>query len=248
VITSICTLCGKTIVGRPIIDADLIFDSEKCRETYKKLANIYGHNISDLGLPDVLNANFFFIDIVGLSDPSLSIKKQMLKIEILNKLIESCESFIYSKNKRIILPTGDGMVIGFLLNPELPLLLSIQLHKKLQEYNENKPDEEKIGVRIGLGSGPVFILNDINNNKNVWGPGLVLARRVMDLGDASHILIVDKMAEELISLNDDYKGIIKPISEYKIKHGQIIKIYSAHSTEFGNPNIPEKIQSYLTKE
>ena len=226
------------------MDADLVFDSEKCRETYRKLANIYGHNISDLGLPDVLNANFFFIDIVGLSDPSLSVKKQMSKIEILNKLIGSCESFIHSKNKRIILPTGDGMVIGFLLNPELPLQLSIQLHKKLQEYNQDKSGEERIGVRIGLNSGPVFILNDINNNKNIWGPGLVLARRVMDLGDASHILVVDRMAEELISLNDDYKRIIKPISEYKIKHGQIIKVFSAYSTEFGNSSVPEKIRSY----
>lgn len=246
-ITSICTLCGKTVTDTSITDADLVFDSERCRETYRKLANIYGHNISDLGLPDVLNANFFFIDIVGLSDPSLSVKKQMLKIEILNKLIGSCESFIHSKNKRIILPTGDGMVIGFLLNPELPLQLSIQLHKKLQEYNQDKTDEEKIGVRIGLNSGSVFILNDINNNKNVWGPGLVLARRVMDLGDASHILIVDRMAEELISLNDEYRNIIKPVSEYKIKHGQIIKIYSVHSTEFGNSSMPEKIQAYLAK-
>ncbi|MDE1725464.1 MAG: hypothetical protein KGH76_06175 [Thaumarchaeota archaeon] len=245
-LSSICALCGK-ITDSPIIDKDLIFDSEKCKETYRKLASIYGHNISDLGLPDVLNANFFFVDIVGLSDPSLSVKKQMSKIEILNQLIGSCDTFTASKNKRIILPTGDGMVIGFLLNSELPLQLSIQLHKKLQEYNQNKHDEEKILIRIGLNSGPVFILNDVNNNKNLWGPGLVLARRVMDLGDASHILVVDRMAEELISLNDEYKNIIKLVSEYKIKHGQIIKIYSVHSTEFGNSNIPEKIQLYLKK-
>jgi len=246
-ISTVCTLCGKTIVGTPITDADLIFDSDRCKETYKKLANIYGHNISDLGLPDVLNANFFFVDIVGLSDPSLSVKKQMSKIDTLNKLIGSCEVFLHSKNKRIILPTGDGMVIGFLLNLESPIQLSIQLHQKLQEYNKNKTDDEKISIRIGLNSGPVFILNDINNNKNVWGPGLVLARRIMDLGDASHILIVDKMAEELISLSDDYRDTIKLISEYKIKHGQVVKVYSAHSTEFGNPNIPEKIQTYLDK-
>ena len=244
---SICALCGKT-VDKPITDQELVFDSEKCKETYRKLASIYGHNISDLGLPDVLNANFFFVDIVGLSDPSLSVKRQMSKIEILNQLIASCEAFITSKNKRIILPTGDGMVIGFLLNPELPLQLSVQLHQKLQKHNQNMPDEEKIGIRIGLSSGPVFIHNDINNNKNLWGPGLILARRVMDLGDASHILIADRMAEELISLNDDYGNIIKPVSEYKIKHGQIVKIYSVYSTEFGNSNIPEKIQSNLKKE
>lgn len=246
-ISAVCTLCGKTIVGTPITDADLIFDSDRCKETYKKLANIYGHSISDLGLPDVLNANFFFVDIVGLSDPSLSVKKQMSKIDALNKLIGSCEVFLHSKNKRIILPTGDGMVIGFLLNLESPLQLSIQLHQKLQEYNKSRTDDEKISIRIGLNSGPVFILNDINNNKNVWGPGLVLARRVMDLGDASHILIVDKMAEELISLSDDYRDTIKLISEYKIKHGQVVKIYSAHSTGFGNSSVPEKIQAYLDK-
>jgi class 3 adenylate cyclase len=239
-----CTLCGKTILNKPISDSDLVFDTETCKETYRKLASIYGHNISDMGLPDVINANFFFIDIVGLSDPLLSIKKQMQKIEVLNELIGSCTAFITSKNKRITLPTGDGMVIAFLLNPETPLKLSIQLHHKLEKYNQNRTGDEKIGIRIGLSSGPVFILNDINNNKNLWGPGLVLARRVMDLGDNLHILITDRLAEELISLSDEYGNIIKLVSEYEIKHGQIIKLYSAYSTDFGNARIPEKIQSY----
>lgn len=244
--TSTCNLCGKTIQDKPISDSDLVFDTETCRETYRKLASIYGHNISDMGLPDVINANFFFIDIVGLSDPSLSIKKQMQKIESLNELIGSCTAFVKSKNKRIVLPTGDGMVIAFLLNPEMPLTLSIQLHHKLDEYNRSKTDDERIGIRIGLSSGPVFILNDINNNKNLWGPGIVLARRVMDLGDNLHILITDKLAEELISLSDEYKNIIRLVSEFEIKHGQIIKLYSAYSTDFGNSSMPEKIQAYMT--
>ena len=200
-----------------------------------------------MGLPDVINANFFFIDIVGLSDPSLSVKKQMHKIEVLNDLIGSSSAFVKSKNKRVALPTGDGMVVGFLLNPELPLQLSIQLHHKLRDFNQDKSADEKIGVRIGLSSGPVFILNDINNRKNLWGPGLVLARRVMDLGDNLHILVADKLAEELISLSDEYKDVIKPVSYYEIKHGQTIRVYSAHSGDFGNPNIPEKIQSYVDK-
>jgi class 3 adenylate cyclase len=243
--TSSCALCGKIIQGKSISDSDLIFDTETCRETYRKLASIYGHNISDMGLPDVINANFFFIDIVGLSDPLLSIKRQMQKIEVLNELIGSCVAFATSKNKRIALPTGDGMVIAFLLNPEMPLKLSIQLHHKLEEYNKSKTDDERIGIRIGLSSGPVFILNDINNNKNLWGPGIVLARRVMDLGDNLHILITDRLAEELISLSDEYRNIIKLVSEYEIKHGQIIKLYSAYSADFGNTSMPEKIQSHL---
>lgn len=238
-------MCGKVISGTPITESDLVFDSEKCKETYQKLVNIYGHKISDMGLPDVVNAHFFFIDIVGLSDPALSVKKQMQKIETLNKLIGSCTAFSGTKNKRITLPTGDGMVIGFLLNPEMPLKLSMQIHQKLGEYNLGKSEDEKIGVRIGLSSGPVFILSDINDNKNLWGPGLVLARRVMDLGDNLHILITDRLAEELISLSDEYRNTIKPLSEYQIKHGQVIKIYSAYSTNFGNANMPEKIQSYI---
>lgn len=245
--TSSCTLCGKPIHGKPLLDSDLVFDTEMCRETYRKLANIYGHSISDMGLPDVVNANFFFIDIVGLSDPSLSVKKQMQKINVLNELIGSCDVFITSKNKRVALPTGDGMVVGFLLNPELPLQLSIQFHRKLNDYNCNKSGDEKIGVRIGLSSGPVFILNDINDNKNLWGPGIVLARRIMDLGDNLHILIVDKLAEELISLSDEYKSIIKLVSDYEIKHGQTIKVYSAYSEDFGNSTVPEKIQAYISK-
>lgn len=84
---------------------------------------------------------------------------------------------------KIVLPTGDGMAIGFLLNPELPLKLSIQLHQKLRSYNHSKKsNEDLISVRIGISSGPIFIVSDINGNQNVWGPGIIVARRVMDLG------------------------------------------------------------------
>jgi hypothetical protein len=243
-----CTLCGNAVLGEPVIDSNLIFDTEKCRQTYKKLAGVYGYNVSDVGLPDVLNANFFFIDVVGLSDPSLSVKKQIIKIDLLNRLIGSCSVFSKTpKNMKVVLPTGDGMAIGFLLNPELPLQLSIQFQEKLSEYNKDISGDDLIGIRIGLSSGPVFVHNDINNNKNLWGPGIVLARRVMDLGDNLHILITGRLAEELISLRDEYREIIKQIAEYEIKHGQIIKLYSVYSSKFGNPNLPEKVAAYIAK-
>jgi KaiC/GvpD/RAD55 family RecA-like ATPase/class 3 adenylate cyclase len=238
-----CTLCGKTITGTPIMDSDLAFDTKICTETYRKLAGVYGSSIAETGLTtQVFNVSFFFIDIVGLSDPSLSVKKQMQKIEVLNRLIASCDAFKAPKEKKIILPTGDGMAIGFLLNHELPLELSIQLHRKLHVYNRAKPPEDAIGVRIGLGSGPVFIVSDINNNQNVWGPGIVLTRRVMDVGDSGHILLTSKLAEELTALKDEYRSIIKPISDvYEIKHGQKIGLYSAYSHDFGNPEMPTKV-------
>jgi len=238
-----CMLCGKSILGTPIFDSEFTFDSQSCLETYKKLAVVYGTNISEIGLPsEVVNVNFFFIDIVSLSDPSLSIKKQREKIEILNKMIGSCDAYFRTpRDKKIILPTGDGMAIGFLLNPELPFQLSIQLHRKLRTYNRSKSLKELIGVRIGLSSGPVFVVNDINDRQNVWGPGIILARRVMDIGDNYHILLAERIAEELIALKDEYRTAIKPVVDYQIKHGQTIKLYSAFSKEFGNPKPPAKI-------
>ncbi len=239
-----CVLCKAPILDTPVIYSELTFHSHHV-DLYKKLLGVYGSNISEFGLPEgVISANFFFIDIVGLSDPSLSVRKQMEKIERLNNLINSCDAFKKITEKKIILPTGDGMAIGFMLNPELPLQLSIQLHKELDRYNHSKKlsEEDILGVRIGLATGPVFIVSDINNNQNIWGPGIILARRVMDLGDSGHILIADILAEQLIALKDEYRVIINPIGNYQIKHGQIIKMYSAYSQEFGNPDPPAKFQ------
>jgi len=239
-----CTLCGKAVKGTPIVDSNFLFDSQTCLERYKKLTELYGSNtVTEIGLPsEVINVNFFFIDIVSLSDPSLSVKKQIEKIGILNKIIGSCESYFRTpRDRKIILPTGDGMAIGFLLSPESPLQLSTEVHRKLRIYNRGKSIEDIIGVRIGLSSGPVFIVNDIDNNQNVWGPGIILARRVMDIGDNFHILLADRLAEELIGLKDEYRTTIKYVLDYQIKHGQRIKIYSAFSKEFGNPMQPAKL-------
>jgi KaiC/GvpD/RAD55 family RecA-like ATPase/class 3 adenylate cyclase len=244
-ISSNCTMCGKPIRGTPLFDSEFPFDSIMCMETYRKLTALYGSNISsETGLPaQVVNINFFFIDIVGLSNPSLSVKKQIDKIEILNKLMGLCDAFAKAKEKKIVLPTGDGMAIGFFMNPESPLQLAVQLHSKLRTYNRGKSYGDLLGVRIGLGSGPVFIVNDINGNQNVWGPGIILARRVMDIGDNSHILLSNTMAESLIALKDEYKMMLKPIGDYQIKHGQTLHLYSAYSQEFGNPESPAKMLS-----
>ena len=241
-----CTMCGKPILGTPILDSEFAFDSILCRETYRKLSFLYGSSISETGLPSqVVNVNFFFIDIVGLSNPSLSVKKQIDKIEILNKLIGSCDAFAKAKEKKIVLPTGDGMAIGFFMHPESPLHLAVQLHSKLRTYNRGKKNsnEDMLGVRIGISSGPIFIVNDMNGNQNVWGPGIILARRVMDIGDNLHILLSGSMAESLIALKDEYRMMIKPLGKYSIKHGQTIPLYSAFSQEFGNPEPPAKMLS-----
>ena len=163
--------------------------------------------MSELGFSsEVMDASFFFIDIVGLSDPTYSVSSQRQKIEALNNLIMSCSAYNL-EDKKIILPTGDGMVIGFLLNPELPVKLGIQLHQKLRTYNKAKADRDKIKIRIGLSSGPVFSVSDIKSNQNFWGPGIILARRVMDIGGEGHILMSDSLAKALLALKEDTEKI-----------------------------------------
>ena len=238
----ICSVCKASIKTKPVFYLDMAFH-ENHLELYKKLIGIYGNDrISDLGPSSVVNANFFFIDIVGLSSPILSVRKQIEKIEFLNNFVISSEIFQKSIDKKV-LPTGDGMAIGFTSNPEAPLQLSIQLHNKLKRHNHGKDNESILAVRIGIATGPVFIVNDANNNQNIWGPGIIFARRVMDVGDDNHILLDGGLAHSLITLDDKYKEIIHYIGNYQIKHGQIIKLYSAYKENiFGNKDNPVKMK------
>ena len=100
-----------------------------------------------------------------------------------------------------------------------------------------------LAVRIGIATGPVFIVNDANNNQNIWGPGIIFARRVMDIGDDNHILLDGGLAHSLMTLDDKYKEIIHYVGDYQIKHGQIIKLYSAYQENiFGNKDNPVKMK------
>ena len=190
---------------------------------------------------NLIHGNFFFVDIVGLSDPTMSTKTQVKKIEALNKCISECEAFkSVPKDSMLVLPSGDGMSIGFLQGPELPLKLAIELHHKMAKYNKSKIPSEIVQIRIGLHSGNVFVVNDIHNNKNIWGPGIILARRVMDFGDEGHILLTSRIAEDLREFSDEYKTMIKPVHDFVIKHDQTILVYSAYGKGFGNPKHPTK--------
>jgi len=196
----------------------------------------------------LIHANFFFVDIVGLSDTSMSTKTQIKKIETLNKCISECKSFkSVPIDSLILLPTGDGCCIGFLQGPELPLLLAIDLHEKLAEYNKGKIPSETVRIRIGLHSGNCFIVNDLLGQRNTWGPGIIYARRVMDFGDDGHILLSPTLAEDLRSLSDEYHGIIKPVHDVILKHGFTMLLYSAYGEGFGNSKHPEKGASVRSK-
>mgnify|MGYP003968748289 CR=1 FL=1 len=196
----------------------------------------------------LIHANFFFVDIVGLSDTSMSTKTQIKKIEVLNKCISECQSFkSVPIDSIILLPTGDGCCIGFMQGPELPLLLAVELHTKLAVYNKGKIPSETVRIRIGLHSGNCFLVNDLLGQRNTWGPGIIYARRVMDFGDDAHILMSPSLAEDLISLSDEYRAIIKPVHDVVLKHGTTMLLYSVYGDGFGNSEHPEKGASIRSK-
>lgn len=191
--------------------------------------------------PDLIFANFFFVDIVGLSDPHMSTTLQLKKLKILHDSVTSCDVYTStSSDDMISFPTGDGMCIGFLKGQDLPLLLSLQLHEKLFEYNKGKLIPDMIRTRIGLHSGNCFTFTDIQNKINVWGPGIIIARRVMDLGDSGHILLSSRLSEDLWELSDKYRKIVKPVRDYTFKHDVPMLVYSAYSEKFGNSTPPQK--------
>lgn len=193
---------------------------------------------------DLIYAAFFFVDIVGLSNPILSTETQKTKIEILNEKIFSCKTFqSSSKENVLILPTGDGMLIGFKNGLEQPIKLSEEFHEKIEDYNKKATSVEKIETRIGCHIGHVFVVADVYGNINLWGPGAILARRIMDMGDANHILVSNDLANDLIEISKDYEKILHPLHNFGIKHGDNLLVYSAFGEGFGNSILPkEKIK------
>jgi hypothetical protein len=189
---------------------------------------------------DPIHGHFFFIDIVGLSDPEKgTTESQIEKIKVLHKCIGDCVAFNrVSDDKKYVNLTGDGMVIGFLEGPALPLDLAIELHRKLGEYNKKRSSRDKIGVRIGIDSAPIKFYQDILGKENVWGDGIILAKRVMDLGDAGHILLSSRSAQGL-SQFAKYKDYIHEVGQRRVKHGVTIVIYGAYGSDFGNPVLPK---------
>ena len=188
--------------------------------------------------------HWFFTDVVASSDPSITVDDQAWKIVELNKLIQKTPTFRNrDKASTIILPTGDGNAIGFKDNPEKPVLLSIELHKALDEYNKNVKASKKklIDIRIGLSTGPVYHIRDLGGNPNVWGPGIIYARRVMDLGRAKSILATAPYADTVHRLKPSYQNILHPIGNYPIKK-EVISVFNVYGKidgiEFGTKKNP----------
>jgi len=207
--------------------------------------DIYGLDVKTM----TKTLHWFFIDIISSADPSISVKAQARKVNALNVYLERAEIFKKSDlNSLVILPTGDGMAMGFPDSPEKPLLLAIQLHKGLTKYNKSRREKDRVHTRIGLDTGPVYFMKGVAGSKIFWGPGLIIAKRVMDLCGPDQIFASDRIAKDLRKLSEENKATLRPIGEYSIKYGERLLIYNIFGQNFGRKTIPQKDKVAKEKE
>lgn len=186
--------------------------------------------------------HWFYTDLVGSSNPTILTKDQARMVWVLNELIGRTETFKDLNPKFDIMNiTGDGMVIGFQDAPEKPLRLAIELHKLLHKYNQLNKQKNKIKIRIGIDTGPVYIIRDLTGRENFWGPGIILTRRVMDLARPMQILASARIANDIRKLTPENKSALHFIGDYKIKHGEKLSIFNIYGENFGNKRSPPNL-------
>src|SRR5215469_1903892 len=180
-----------------------------------------------------------FIDIVGYS--KLLIDEQRERIQELREIVRGTEQFRLAEadGKLLRLPTGDGGALVFRTSPEAPALCALELSKALKTHPE-------LQVRMGIHSGPVNEVADLNEQVNMAGAGVNIAQRVMDCGDAGHILLSKRAAEDLGQYRQ-WKLQLHDLGECDIKHGRRLDVVNLYTGEVGNPKVPIKFRQAVQK-
>src|SRR5207244_7189980 len=132
------------------------------------------------------------------------------------------------------LPTGDGGALVFRTSPEAPVLCALEINKELKRHPE-------LHVRMGIHSGPVNEVVDLNEQANIAGAGINIAQRVMDCGDAGHILLSKRVAEDLAQYRQ-WQPQLHDLGEVEVKHGVRVHVFNLYNQELGNPEVPEKLR------
>src|SRR5712692_7629003 len=180
-------------------------------------------------------AHVLFIDIVGYS--KLSINDQHAAVEELNQIVRASEQFRRAEaaGRLIKIPTGDGMALVFYTSPEAPVQCAVEISGALKEH-------PSLQLRMGVHSGPVSGVIDVTGRANLAGAGLNIAQRVMDCGDAGHILISKHVAEDLEEY-EHWRPLLHGLGECEVKHGVRVAIVNLYADEVGNPQLPKKFQA-----
>ena len=180
-----------------------------------------------------------FIDIVGYS--KLLINEQSERIQELREIVRGTEQFrsAEAQGKLMRLPTGDGGALVFRTSPEAPVLCALEISKALKTH-------PKLRVRMGIHSGPVSEVADLNEQVNMAGAGVNIAQRVMDCGDAGHILLSKHVAEDLEQF-PRWQPQLHDLGECEIKHGGRVHVVNFYTGELGNRQVPTKFRQAIKK-
>jgi len=180
-----------------------------------------------------------FIDIVGYS--KLLINEQSERIQELREIVRGTEQFrsAEAQGKLMRLPTGDGGALVFRTSPEAPVLCALEISKALKTH-------PKLQVRMGIHSGPVSEVADLNEQVNMAGAGVNIAQRVMDCGDAGHILLSKRAAEDLGQYRQ-WQPQLHELGECEVKHGERLHVVNLYTSEVGNPGTPTKFRQAVKK-
>src|SRR6266480_33090 len=184
--------------------------------------------------PRLETAHVLFTDIVGYS--KLLSDQQRKLFQLLNEIVRNTSQFRAAEaaGRLVRLPTGDGMVLAFFTSVDAPVRCAREISRKLREY-------PTLQLRMGINSGPVDEVSDVNDRPNVTGAGINLAQRVMDCGDAGHILLSKRVADDLAQYSE-WRPYLHELGEVEVKHGVQVAIANLYGEEFGNPELPVKIK------
>jgi len=179
-------------------------------------------------------AYVLFIDIVSYSKLVTSEQRRLL--ELLNEIVRECEHFraAEAKGRLITVPTGDGMALVFYNTPEAPVECALEVSSAASEHPDLK-------LRMGIHSGPVSGVVDVSGRSNIAGAGINIAQRVMDCGDAGHILVSKHMAEDLEQYGH-WKRHLHDLGECEVKHGVRVSVVNLYTEDHGNPEVPQKFR------
>ena len=175
-----------------------------------------------------------FIDIIGYS--KLLIEEQRERLRQLTDIVLATSQVARSTNEQLVrLPTGDGMALVFHNSSEEPVQCALEIAQALQKHPE-------IAVRMGIHSGPVSEVSDLNARANIAGAGINVAQRVMDCGDAGHILLSKHVAEDLEHYGN-WRPLLHDLGECEVKHGVRLGVVNLHRDDIGNPQLPKKFRA-----
>src|SRR4029450_10495257 len=180
-------------------------------------------------------AHILFIDTVGYS--KLSINEQRAAVNELTEVVRNSDQYqkAQAADRLIKIPVGDGVALVFYTTPETPAHCAVEISRAGKGH-------PRLQLRMGIHSGPVSGVVDVNNRPNLAGAGLNMAQRVMDCGDAGHILLSKHVAEDLEEY-EQWRPLLHDLGTCEVKHGMCVGIANLYADEVGNPQLPNKFQA-----